>query len=248
MLKVIVVVISILIVSNVYSQEVVAPKVSVTPEITPPVEVITQEAVKPVLPDISFKEVIKRPAKTVCAVTGSPLEVTDKTPFIVSKEGTVYYFLNEEAKMKFQAAGQSWKYVRDILTCQVCGTQEKKRGRGTQFFQEARYEGRAYFFCSNTHKIEFMKDPGKFNPKPVAIIVKNPKPKPPKKPAKIKKPISPTTEEVKVPIKEVTPEITPEAGLVTPEVKSEIIVVTPEAPAVETTKEVPVVPIEEITK
>lgn len=247
MLKVIVVVISIFIVHNIYSQEVVTPKSGITPEIAPTLEVVTPEPGKPVPPEISFKEVIKRPVKTICAVNGSPIEVTDKTPFIVAKDGTTYYFLNEEAKKRFQIS--SWKYERDILTCWVCGTQEKKRGRGTQFFQEAKYEGRTYLFCSNTHKLEFQKDPEKFKPKPIAVIVKTPKPKPKPKPKqKIKEPIPPITEEVKEVVTEVTPEVTPEAGLVTPEIGPKTDLVIPEAPAVETIKEVPIVPTENSVK
>ena len=235
MLKIIVI-ISIVIVCNVYSQEIVTPEASITPEMAPTLQVTTSEPTKPVLPEVIFKEVVKRPSKTICAVNGVPIVVTDKTPFIVDKDGTTYYFLNEEAKKKFQM--NDWKYKGNILTCQVCGTQTKKGARGTNFFQEAKYGGRTYYFCSNACKSEFLKDPEKYSPKPIAVIVKKipPKPKPPL--PKVKKPISPTTEEVKEIVKEVTTEVTPEAGLVTPEV----------APTSEVTPEVPITPKEEVTK
>ena len=100
-----------------------------------------------------------RPEETVCAVNGVQLQVTDNTPF-TDYGGERYYFLDERAKQMFDKS--QYKYTKDILTCKVCGKQEKKRGRGTQMFQEGKSEGKSYYFCSSTHKTEFMADPKKF--------------------------------------------------------------------------------------
>jgi len=93
---------------------------------------------------------------TVCAITGASIKVTDKTP---SSEyhGVRYYFVDEARKKEFEK--DQWKHTKDIVTCQVCGKQNKVKGRGRNTFPDARYEGRMYFFCSNAHKSLFEAGP-----------------------------------------------------------------------------------------
>jgi len=95
-------------------------------------------------------------SETVCAVTGTNIKVTEKTP---SSEyhGVRYYFIDEARKREFEK--NQWKYSKEIVTCQVCGKQDKIRGRGRNTFPDARYEGRSYFFCGNTHKAMFEASP-----------------------------------------------------------------------------------------
>ncbi len=97
--------------------------------------------------------------ETVCAVNGVKISINDKTLFS-DDMGTRYYFVDARSKQLFDKS--PYKYEKDILTCKVCGKQEKKRGRGTQMFQEGKYEGRSYSFCSTSDKEEFFIDPLKY--------------------------------------------------------------------------------------
>lgn len=97
-----------------------------------------------------------RSIKSVCAVTGVKIDVTDKTPYS-DYQNTKYYFINIEAKRKFDLA--QWKYVKDILTCNVCGNQENRK---TKTFLDTKYDNRIYYVCSMQHKTVFDKDPKKY--------------------------------------------------------------------------------------
>jgi YHS domain-containing protein len=88
--------------------------------------VVTTAAAEPAPGVVVTSTEVRRPADTVCAVNGVKIVVTDKTPFS-DYGGVRYYFLDERAKGMFEKA--QYKYTKDILTCKVCGRQEKKRGR-----------------------------------------------------------------------------------------------------------------------
>lgn len=203
--------------------------------------------------DLSFKDTsVVRPARSVCPVTGTKLVVTDKTLSYVDVHNITYYFLNEEAKNKFLSS--EWKYSKEMLTCQVCGEQTKKIGRGRVVWPESRYEGKQYFFCSMTHKSEFDKEPKKYIKGSLYIMTHKPKTKvKPVEPSLKKKPLEK--------LATVTPEVTPEIKLETeviPEVKPEEVnqetkpateeVTSEKVPAPEVKEEAPIAPMEETTK
>ncbi|GEM_PF-6221748 len=132
----------------------------------PAVPAVPAQAAPAAVPAVKPEAVKKMPVpaeadstiltETVCAVTGTSIKVTEKTP---SSEyhGVRYYFIDEARKKEFDK--NQWKYSKDIVTCQVCGKQDKIRGRGRNTFPDARYEGRTYFFCGNTHKTMFEASP-----------------------------------------------------------------------------------------
>ena len=126
-----------------------------TPEAAKPSEAVKQgESARPAAAKPEADAVIL--SETVCAVSGASIKVTEKTP---SSEyhGVRYYFVDEAKKREFDK--NQWKFTKDIVTCQVCGKQDKIRGRGRNTFPDARYEGRNYFFCSNAHKSMFEASP-----------------------------------------------------------------------------------------
>lgn len=98
------------------------------------------------------------PEKTICAVTGSAIKVNESTPSS-DYNGVRYYFISNSEKAQFET--NQFKYAKDIETCQVCGTQEKKT-RGKSAFVEASSSGKTYRFCTLIHSKEFEKDPAKY--------------------------------------------------------------------------------------
>jgi len=143
----------------------------------PAVPAVPAQAAPAAVPAVKPEAVKKMPVpaeadstiltETVCAVTGTSIKVTEKTP---SSEyhGVRYYFIDEARKKEFDK--NQWKYSKDIVTCQVCGKQDKIRGRGRATFPDFAYEGRTYSFCSNSHKALFEANPMKYlNPDKLSL-------------------------------------------------------------------------------
>ena len=157
----------------------------------------------------ALKYEIPRPDKTVCPVTGVPIEVDEKTP-MVDYQGKKYYFLNEEMKAQFDK--DPFGFAKNIETCDICGRQEKKL-RGNSSFITLIHNGITYHFDSVMHKEEFSANPAKY-----AIGKKSYNTKPlPKKKAKAKpwveQPIAAVTPEAAVAVSDLkikAPEITGE--------------------------------------
>jgi YHS domain-containing protein len=113
------------------------------------------------------KEETKAVFTTICAVSGSELEVTDKTPYSDYNKRR-YYFLNQNLKKDFDKA--QYKYVLKIVTCEVCGVQQFIKQCN---FIQANYEGRGYYVCCSEHKAEFERNPSKYAGKTVLPIIKS---------------------------------------------------------------------------
>ena len=138
-------------------------------QVTPSVPAQVAPAAVPAVKTEAIKKVTAQPApsetdstlltETICAVTGISIKVTDKTP-TSDYHGIRYYFVSDAKKTEFEK--NQWKYSREILTCQVCGKQDKIKGRGRATFPDSRYEGRTYYFCCNAHKSLFEESPLKY--------------------------------------------------------------------------------------
>ncbi|MFH1074975.1 MAG: hypothetical protein V1752_07800 [Candidatus Firestonebacteria bacterium] len=104
------------------------------------------------------KYVVPRPDKTICPVTGVPIDVDDNTP-TSSYQNKNYYFLNESVKAQFDK--DPFNYAKLIETCDICGKQEKKT-RGRSSFLDFKYNGVIYHFDTVLHREEFKADPAKY--------------------------------------------------------------------------------------
>ncbi|MEI6846140.1 MAG: hypothetical protein WCK36_03735, partial [Candidatus Firestonebacteria bacterium] len=117
-----------------------------------------KSAAKEVTVEEAPKYVLPRPDKTVCPVTGVPLDVNEKTP-TSSYQNKNYYFLNENAKEQFDK--NPFEFSKNIETCDICGKQEKKT-RGKATFLAITHNGMTYHFDSVLHRDEFKANPAKF--------------------------------------------------------------------------------------
>ena len=214
---------------------------------TPKKKPVFKSAVKEITKEEAPKYVVPRPDKSVCPVTGVPIDVIDKTPTSVY-QNTNYYFLNDGAKAQFDR--NPFEFAKSIDTCVICGRQEKK-ARGKSSFISAMHNGVTYTFDSIMHRNEFKSNPAKY------ILGKenygskqvggNKKPK--------YKPVPPPAAKTEVPVDEkkevVVPEVKKEAvpevkEEVAPEVKKEVVPEVKEEVTPEVKKEV-VAPAPEVS-
>ncbi|OGF44292.1 MAG: hypothetical protein A2452_05720 [Candidatus Firestonebacteria bacterium RIFOXYC2_FULL_39_67] len=104
------------------------------------------------------KYVVPIPDRTICPVTGVPIDVNDKTP-TSSYQNKNYFFLNENAKAQF--VRDPFSFAKSIETCDICGKQEKKTRDKSSFISYV-HNGVTYHFDNVLHMDEFKTNPAKY--------------------------------------------------------------------------------------